>query len=118
MSEAASSISAHGVESLEDTLHLLRTRVLLVALNVLAIGMPLACLFLGVQAYVAGTLTTLTVALCLWSLIFPMLRALRTRMSFRASALVLLSVLLVSAAMVASRGGLTIGSLSASVLLI
>jgi signal transduction histidine kinase/ActR/RegA family two-component response regulator len=118
MSRSAPSVIAPGVESVEDTLALLRTRVLLVALNVLAIAMPAVCLFLAVQAYQAGSLNTLTVALCSWSLIFPALRLVRSWMSFRPSALWLLGVLLISAAMVASRGGLTVGSLSVCVLLI
>ena len=118
MSRPAPSVIAPGVESVEDTLALLRTRVLLVALNVLAIAMPAVCLFLAVQAYQAGSLNTLTVALCSWSLIFPALRLARPWMSFRPSALWLLGVLLISAAMVASRGGLTVGSLSVCVLLI
>ena len=109
---------AAALESVEDTLHLLRTRVLLVALNVLAMAMPLVCVVLARQAYGAGSLTWLTIALCSWSLVFPLLRLVRPVMSFRASALWLLAVLLISAAMVASRGGLTVGSLSASVLII
>src|SRR6185436_6475173 len=42
----------------------------------------------------------------------------RSRMTFHTSALVLLTVLLMSAAMVAVRGGLTIGNLAVSVLVI
>jgi signal transduction histidine kinase/ActR/RegA family two-component response regulator len=118
MSRSAPPIIAPGVESGEDTLHLLRTRVLLMALSVLAMAMPLVCLFLAIQAYQAASLTTLTIALCSWSLIFPALRLVRSWMSFRASALWLLGVLLISAAMVASRGGLTVGNLSVCVLLV
>jgi signal transduction histidine kinase/CheY-like chemotaxis protein len=118
MSESALPMAATGAESIEDTLHLLRTRVLLVALNVLTVAMPLVCAFLAFQAYQTSTLTSLTIALCSWSLIFPALRLIRPWMSFRTSALTLLGVLLISAAMVASRGGLTVGSLSVSVLLI
>jgi signal transduction histidine kinase/ActR/RegA family two-component response regulator len=92
--------------------------VLLVALNVLAVAMPLVCVFLVWQAYQAASLTPLTIILCSWSLVFPALRLTRPWFSFRASSLSLLGVLLVSAAMVASRGGFTAGSLSVSVLLV
>lgn len=118
MREPAPPIAASGAESVEDTLQLLRTRVLLVALNVLAVAMPLVCVFLVWQAYQAASLTPLTIILCSWSLVFPALRLTRPWFSFRASSLSLLGVLLVSAAMVASRGGFTAGSLSVSVLLV
>jgi signal transduction histidine kinase/ActR/RegA family two-component response regulator len=118
MREPAPPIAASGAESVEDTLQLLRTRVLLVALNVLAVAMPLVCVFLVWQAYQAASLTPLTIILCSWSLVFPALRLTRPWFSFRASSLSLLGVLLVSAAMVASRGGFTVGSLSVSVLLV
>ena len=104
--------------SVEDTLHLLRTRVLLVALNVLAVAMPLVCVFLAWQAYEAGSLNTLTLVFCSWGLVFPALRLLHGWLSFRTTALVLMGLLLVSAAMVALRGGLTVGSLAVSVLLV
>jgi signal transduction histidine kinase/ActR/RegA family two-component response regulator len=118
MSEPATPIAAPAIESVEDILHLLRTRVLLVALNVLAVTMPLVCAFLVVQASRAGALTPLTLALCSWGLVFPVLRVARSRWSFRTSALTLLAVLLVSVAIVALRGGLTVGNLAVSVLLI
>src|SRR5829696_3255806 len=118
MSDPASPMAASGVESVEDILHLLRTRVLLVALNVLAVAMPLVCVILAWQAYAAGSLTTATLAICSWGLVFPVLRLCRSGMAFQTSALVLLTVLLMSAAMVAMRGGLTIGNLAVSVLVI
>jgi signal transduction histidine kinase/ActR/RegA family two-component response regulator len=104
--------------SVEDTLHLLRTRVLLVALNVLALAMPLVVLFLAWQAYRAGTLNLLTVVLCSWALVFPVLRLAHSWLTFRTTAMCLMAVLLVSGAIVALRGGLTVGSLSVSVLLV
>jgi hypothetical protein len=107
MSESAPPTAAPGAESVEDTLHVLRTRVLLVALNVLAVTMPLVCMFLALQAYQTQSVTTLTVVLCSWGLVFPALRLLRSQMTFRTSALALLTVLLISAAMVALRGGLS-----------
>jgi signal transduction histidine kinase len=104
--------------SVEDTLHLLRTRVLGVALNVLAVAMPLICLFLGVQAYQSDALNGVTILYCSWGLAFPALRLAATWLPFRVSALWLLSLLIVSVAMVATRGGLTVGCLSAGVLTI
>jgi signal transduction histidine kinase/ActR/RegA family two-component response regulator len=118
MSEAAAPPAAPGVESVEDILHLLRTRVLLVALNILAVAMPLVCVFVGLLAYQTRTITPLTVVLCSWGLVFPALRLARSRLSFRTAALTLLAMLLVSVAMVALRGGLTVGNLAVSVLLI
>ena len=118
MSTPASPMVTPGAEPVEDILHQLRTRVLLVALNVLAVTMPLVCGILAWQAYAAGSLSTGTLALCSWGLVFPVLRLFRSRMTFRTSALVLLTVLLMSAAMVAVRGGLTIGNLAVSVLVI
>ena len=118
MSEPAPPIAAPGSESIEDTLHLLRTRVLLVALNVLAVTMPMIGVFLAWQAYSSGVLTPLTLVLCSWGVVFPILRRLSSRMTFQTSALVLLSVLLITAAMVAVRFGLTVGNLAVSVLLI
>ena len=118
MSDSALPTAPFGTESVEDILHLLRTRVLLVALNVLAVAMPLVCAILVWQAYAVGSLTAAILALCSWSLVFPVLRVCRSRMSFHTSALVLLTVLLMSAAMVAVRGGLTIGNLAVSVLVI
>jgi signal transduction histidine kinase/ActR/RegA family two-component response regulator len=50
--------------------------------------------------------------------VFPLLRVVYAKVAFRTAAISLLVVLLVSAAMVASRGGFTAGSLSVSVLLI
>jgi signal transduction histidine kinase/ActR/RegA family two-component response regulator len=118
MSEPAPPPADSGPELVEDTLHQLRTRVLLVALNVMAVAMPLVCAFLALQAYQTGVLSRLTIALCSWGLVFPLLRLLRPRMAFRTSALTLLALMLVSAAMVALRGGLTVGNLAANVLLI
>ncbi len=118
MNEPTLPVAASGVESVEDTLHVLRTRVLVVALNVLAIAMPLVCVFLAAQAYANDALTRLTLVLCSWGVVFPLLRLLHSRLTFRVSALLLLTVLLISAAMVALRGGLTVGNLAASVLLI
>jgi signal transduction histidine kinase/CheY-like chemotaxis protein len=118
MSEPAPPMVDPVVESVEDTLHVLRTRVLLVALNVLAVAMPVVSAFLALQAYATGALTTLTVVLCSWGLVFPVHRWLHSRMTFRTSALVLLTLLLISAVMVAVRGGLTVGNLAVSVLLI
>jgi signal transduction histidine kinase/ActR/RegA family two-component response regulator len=104
--------------SVEDTLHLLRTRVLGVALNVLAVAMPLVCAVFALQAYQADTLTPLTIALCSWSLVFPLLRLAGPRLGFRTLALSLMGVLVVGATMVALRGGLTVGCLAACVLLV
>jgi signal transduction histidine kinase/ActR/RegA family two-component response regulator len=104
--------------SLENTLHLLRTRVLGVALNVLAVAMPLVSVVLAVQASQGGALTPRTLVLCSWCLTFPLLRVLGLWLAFRTTALSLLGLLQVSAAIVALRGGLTIGSLAVSVLLI
>jgi signal transduction histidine kinase/CheY-like chemotaxis protein len=104
--------------SVEDTLHLLRTRVLGVALNVLAIAMPLVCMVLALQAYQTDALTPRTIALCSWGLAFPLLRLVGPRLAFRTSALLLMGVLIVSAAMVALRGGLTVGCLAVCVLLV
>ena len=118
MSEAASPAVAPRAESVEDILHLVRTRVLLVALNILAIAMPIVCVFLGWQAFATDALTPTVAALCSWGLVFPLLRLLRSRMTFRTSAIMLMTVLLLSAAMVAVRGGLTVGNLAVSVLLI
>jgi len=118
MNEHTPPVAVSGVESVEDTLHVLRTRVLVVALNVLAVAMPLVGIFLAVQAYATGALTTLTLALCSWGVVFPLLRLLHSRLTFRASALLLLTVLLISTVMVALRGGLTVGNLAVSVLLI
>ena len=118
MSDVAPPIAAPGAESVEDTLHLLRTRVLRVALNVLAVTMPLVGVFLAWQAYSSGVLTPLTLVLCSWGVVFPILRWLGSRMTFQMSALVLLSVLLITVAMVAVRFGLTVGNLAVSVLLI
>jgi signal transduction histidine kinase/ActR/RegA family two-component response regulator len=104
--------------SLEDTLHLLRTQVLGVALNVLAVAMPAICVVLALQAYQNEALNALTVIFCSWGLAFPAFRIAARRLTFRTSALVLLGMLLVSAGMVALRGGLTVGCLSVSVLTI
>ena len=90
--------------SVGDTLHLLRTRVLGVALNVLAVAMPLICVVLALQAYQTDALTPRTIALCCWGLVFPLLRLVGPRVAFRTSALLLMGVLMVSAAMVALRG--------------
>ena len=118
MSDVAPPIAAPGAESVEDTLHLLKTRVLRVAFNVLAVAMPLVGVFLAWQAYSSGVLTPLTLVLCSWGVVFPILRWLGSRMTFQMSALVLLSVLLITVAMVAVRFGLTVGNLAVSVLLI
>jgi signal transduction histidine kinase/ActR/RegA family two-component response regulator len=118
MSTRSSPTAVLGAESVEDTLFLLRTRILLVALNILAVTMPLICVFLAAQTYRAGTFTLSTLVLCSWGLVFPALRLAQSRLSFHRSALWLLTVLLVSAAMVAVRGGLTVGSVAVSVLLI
>jgi signal transduction histidine kinase/ActR/RegA family two-component response regulator len=117
MSQPAPPI-APGAYSVEDTLHLLRTRVLLVSLNVLAVTMPLVCLFLVLLIYRVGSLTRGTLLLCSWGLAFPLLRILYPRLTFRTSALTLLTMLLASAAIVAVRGGPTVGNLAVSVLLI
>ena len=92
--------------------------MLRVAFNVLAVAMPLVGVFLAWQAYSSGVLTPLTLVLCSWGVVFPILRWLGSRMTFRMSALVLLSVLLITVAMVAVRFGLTVGNLAVSVLLI
>jgi signal transduction histidine kinase/ActR/RegA family two-component response regulator len=118
MSARPSPTAVLGAASVEDTLLLLRTRVLLVALNILAVTMPLICVFLAAQTYRAGTFNLSTLVLCSWGLVFPALRLVRSRLSFHRLALWLLTVLLVSAAMVAVRGGLTVGSVAVSVLLI
>ena len=117
MSEPTPASTVPDVESVEDTLQLLRARVLVVSLNVLAVTMPLIGIFVAVQAYANGALTRLTLALCSWGAAFPLLRLLHSRLTFRASALVLLTMLLISAALVALRGGLTVGNLAVSVLL-
>ena len=109
---------APGADSVEDPLQLLRTGVLLDALNVLAVTMPLVCIFLALLIYRVGSLTTGTLLLCSWGLAFPLLRIAYPRLTFRASALTLLTMLLASAALVAVRGGLTVGNLAVSVLLI
>jgi signal transduction histidine kinase/ActR/RegA family two-component response regulator len=109
---------APGADSVEDTLHELRTRVLVVALNVLAVTMPLVCLFLALLAYRVGSLTAPTIFMCLWGLVFPLLRLVHRRFTFRTAALTLLILMLISAVMVALRGGLTVGNLAISVLLI
>jgi len=118
MNEPTSPTDVSNAESVEDTLQLLRSRVLLVALNVLAVGMPLVGLFFVWQLYQAGSLTPLTFAFSCWAAIPIVLRAILASMSFRAAALSLLVALLIGAAMVASRGGYTAGSLSLSVLMI
>ena len=97
--------------SVDDTLHLLRTRVLGVALNVLAIAMPLVSVFLALQAYQGGTLNRLTLLMCAWVLVFPLLRVAAPAAPVSCSALCLLCMLVVSGAMVALRGGLTVGCL-------
>ena len=118
MHEPAPPARASSADSVEDTLQLLRARVLLVALNVLAVGMPLVGVFFVWQLYRAGSLTRLTFAFSCWAVIPIVLRAIRASMTFRAAALSLLVALLIGAAMVASRGGYTAGSLSLSVLMI
>ena len=92
--------------------------MLRVALNVLAVAMPLVCLFFVWQVYPAAALTPATFIMCSWCLIFPVLRWILPTISFRAAALSLIVALLVCSAMVVSRGGFTVGSLSASVLVI
>jgi signal transduction histidine kinase/ActR/RegA family two-component response regulator len=118
MNEPAPPTGATGAESVENALYLVRARVLLVTLNVLAVAMPLVCVVFAWQAYQAGSLNPPTLALCSFSLVFPLLRVVYAKVAFRTAAISLLVVLLVSAAMVASRGGFTAGSLSVSVLLI
>ena len=118
MIEAAPRHPVGAVLSVEDTLHLLRTRVLGVALNVLAIAMPLVGMVLALQAYQTDALTPRTIALCSWGLVFPLLRLVGPRLAFRTSALLLMGVLMVTAAMVALRGGLTVGCLAVCVLLV
>lgn len=118
MNEATSPTEVSSAESVEDTLHLVRARVLRVALNVLAVAMPLVCLFFMWQVYRAAALTPATFIVGSWCLIFPVLRWILPTISFRAAALSLIVALLVCSAMVVSRGGFTVGSLSASVLVI
>ena len=53
-----------GAESVEDTLYLVRERVLLVTLNVLAVAMPLVCVVFAWQAYQGGSLNPPTTNSC------------------------------------------------------
>ena len=118
MNEPAPPTGASRAESVEDTLYLVRARVLVVTLNVLAVSLPVVCAFFAWQAYQAGSLNPPTIALCSFSVVFPLLRVVYAKVAFRTAAISLLVVLLLSALMVASRGGFTVGSLSVSVLLI
>ena len=102
--------------SVDGTLHAVRTRVLSVALDVLAVTMPLISGFVVIQALQHGTLDRLTVVLVSIPLAFPLLRLLSGRLGFRKSAISLLCLLLLSALVVASRGGLSGGYFAVNVL--
>ena len=89
-----------------------------VALNVLAVAMPLVCVVLGPAGLPDRLAHPRQSSCAAWGLAFPLLRLVGPRLAFRTSALSLMGVLMVSAAMVALRGGLTVGCLAVSVLLV
>lgn len=96
-------------QSEPDTLQTLRVRVLQVSLTLLAIAMPVTGLTLIASSFVVGTLLRRTVVLAGATLLFPLLKVTSHRLGFRSSALCLLTCLALSAFLVASRGGLTVG---------
>jgi signal transduction histidine kinase/ActR/RegA family two-component response regulator len=94
---------------LDDPLDGLRTRVLRIALAVLAGAMPLISTLLIAGAISAGRLDLRTFLLSASVLTYPLLWALSGRLGFTRTAIGLLALLAFSAFILASRGGLTVG---------
>src|SRR5215510_16280576 len=101
-----------------DTLQALRIRVLSAALGILAVALPLVSATMVVSAAIVGTLSTRIVVLAASVLVFPVLWALRRYLGFRTTAIGLPTVLALSALLLASRGGLTVGYAALCVLTI
>jgi signal transduction histidine kinase/ActR/RegA family two-component response regulator len=99
-------------------LGVLRERVLLGALNVLAVAVPAVAVLIVVQSLRHDDLGLDTIVLSAYTLAFPLLRVARSRLGFRAAALMLLGLLLLTAFFIYSRGGVAVGSVVLSLLVV
>src|SRR5262245_14045527 len=99
----------HQVAPETDTLQALRARVLDAALVILAVALPLVSVTLLADALILGTLTVRIFLTAASMVVFPVLWMLRRRLGFRMSAIVLLTLLALSALLLGSRGGITVG---------
>lgn len=99
-----------------DSVQALREQVLLLTLNTLAVAVPVISLVILVQAIQRAELDVLTVLLCSYGLVFPVLRFLRRALGFRWTASVLLVLVILTVLIVAARGGLAVGNMSLALL--
>ena len=103
--------SVRGHETpLDDPLEALRRRVLRFSLGVLAGAMPLISVMLIGSAFATGDLDRRTFVLSSSVLAYPLLWSVSGRLGFRRTAIALLALLASTAGLLASRGGLTVGT--------
>jgi signal transduction histidine kinase len=98
----------------------LREQVLRASLNILAFAVPGISLVIIVASIVSRKFDLMTMVLSAYTLVFPLLRLLRSRLGFRGSAIALLVLLAITGFVVEARGGVAIGNilLNAMVLLL
>jgi signal transduction histidine kinase/ActR/RegA family two-component response regulator len=100
----------------DDALGSLRSRVLQRTLLTLALTVPAVAVLIAVQSRRHGDLTATGIVLCLYTLVFPLLWLANRRLGFHSSAIALLGLLVLTASIIASRGGVAVGSVALSVL--
>jgi signal transduction histidine kinase len=103
-----------------DALQSLREQVLRASLNVLAVAVPGISLVIIAVGLMSGKFDPMTMGLSAYTLTFPLLRLLHSRLGFRRSAIALLVLLATTGFVVEARGGVAIGNilLNAMVLLL
>lgn len=101
-----------------DALHSVGVRVLRAALNILAVALPVIAILVIGSELRSQTLNPTTIVITSFSLAFPLLRQLSSRLGFFASALSLLCLLALTAFLVEARGGVAVGSISLNVLVL
>lgn len=101
-----------------DSLLDLRERVLRGSLAALAVAMPGISVVILLQALRHGTLNGLSIALGVYTLSFPLLALSKRWLSFRVGALTLLSLLVFATFIVATRGGVGVGSASVALIVV
>ncbi|HEY2404603.1 MAG TPA: ATP-binding protein [Polyangiaceae bacterium] len=107
-----------GERVVDDALLSLRERVLRTAIDLLSFMVPTVSLVLIVSQLRRGGLDAQTVVLSAYTLSFPLLRVLRTRLGRVRSQLSLLSLLALTAFFVEVRGGVTVGSVALNVIVL
>jgi signal transduction histidine kinase/ActR/RegA family two-component response regulator len=102
----------------ERALRDLRVKVLMTALTATALLAPLLGIWMGSQAAQRGGFTPLRVAMCAYTLLFPLLRVAAPRMSLTAAGTTYLALMIGLALIVELRGGISAAVASAQLIVI